>query len=105
MFDAWDLRIFDNIAAAEQTHTTAVLTLLEGYRLPDPAAGLAPGEFSNADLQALYDELVETGSRSVTDAADLFAEDGEKREKAQAHTPGRSSSVVWWAWMDPARWT
>ncbi len=73
MFDVWGLQIFDNIAAAEQTHTEAVVDLLDRYELPDPAEGLGPGEFSNPDLQALYDELVRTGSQSVTDALEVGA--------------------------------
>lgn len=73
MYDAWGLQIFDNIAAAERTHTQAVLDLLDRYGLPDPAEGLGRGEFSNSDLQALYDELVQTGSQSLTDALEVGA--------------------------------
>ncbi|MDH4280870.1 MAG: DUF2202 domain-containing protein, partial [Acidimicrobiia bacterium] len=68
MYDTSGLPIFQNIADAEQTHTTAVAALLDQYQLPDPAEALAPGEFSNPDLQAFYDELVEIGSQSATDA-------------------------------------
>lgn len=73
MYEIWGLPIFSNIADAEATHTSAVLELLDSYQLPDPAQGLAPGQFTNPDLQALYDELVETGSRSVTDALEVGA--------------------------------
>ena len=68
MYDQWGLQIFDNISDAEVTHTDSVKTLLDRYGLEDPAAGLAPGEFTNPELQALYDELVATGSQSLTDA-------------------------------------
>ena len=73
MYEIWGLPIFSNIADAEANHTSAVLDLLDSYQLPDPALGLAPGEFANPELQALYNELVETGSRSVTDALQVGA--------------------------------
>ena len=63
--EQWELRIFTNIAASEQNHMDAVATQLERYGLEDPAVGMAVGEFVNADLQALYDELVATGSSSL----------------------------------------
>jgi hypothetical protein len=73
LYDVWGLEIFDNIAASEQRHTDSVLELLNRFGLPDPAEGLAPGEFSNPELQALYDDLVETGSQSSTDALKVGA--------------------------------
>ena len=71
--DIWGLPIFDTIAASEQKHTAAVADLLDRYGLPDPAAGLAPGEFLDPDLQALYDRLVALGGRSVIDALQVGA--------------------------------
>lgn len=71
LYDQWGLPIFANIAAAEQTHAGAVLRLLDRYGLADPAAGNPPGIFSDPDLQALYDELLDQGSHSLADA--LFA--------------------------------
>jgi hypothetical protein len=65
--DQWGLAIFQNIAASEQTHTTAVLTLLERYNLADPASDQV-GVFTNPDLQALYTELVRRGSQSLSEA-------------------------------------
>ncbi len=59
---------FTNISASEQTHTDAVKALLVQYGLPDPAANLAAGVFSIADLQTLHDALVAKGSRSVLEA-------------------------------------
>ena len=73
MYEIWGLPIFANIADAETSHTDAVLELLNSYQLPDPAQGLAAGEFANPELQVLYDELVETGSQSVTDALQVGA--------------------------------
>ena len=68
LFAVWGLPIFDNIQQAEQTHTVAVKTLLDRYDPRDPAADAAPGEFENATIQNLYNDLVysnlERGSRN-----------------------------------------
>ena len=66
-YDRYGLRVFSNIAASEQAHMDAVLTLLNRYGLADPAAA-APGVFHNDDLQALYDDLIDQGSQSLTAA-------------------------------------
>jgi hypothetical protein len=47
---------------------SAVAGLLERYGLPDPAADTAVGVFTNPELQALYDQLMEEGSKSLADA-------------------------------------
>jgi hypothetical protein len=60
--------IFARITESEQRHTDAVLGLLDAYGLEDPAAGRAPGEFANDDLQALYTTLVDVGSAGYTKA-------------------------------------
>jgi hypothetical protein len=65
LYDEWGLGIFQNISTSEQQHMDAVLTLMETYGLDDPAAGAEQGEFENAELQALYDELVTAGSASL----------------------------------------
>ena len=64
----WGHRVFTNIAAAEQQHMDAVLFLLERYALADPAAGKAPGAFTDERLAALYVALVEKGSLGLVDA-------------------------------------
>lgn len=61
-------RTFGNIAASEDTHTEAVRQLLQRYGLPDPSAGLAEGQFSRADLQALYAQLIQSGQTSLAAA-------------------------------------
>lgn len=71
--DAWQLAIFDNIAQSEQTHTEAVRSLLVKYDIPDPVAQDVAGEFVNADLQRLYDELVLRGSQSAEEALTVGA--------------------------------
>ena len=68
LYEQWGIRIFQNIAGAEETHMSAVADLLERYGLPDPAADTAVGVFTNPELQALYDQLIEDGSQSLADA-------------------------------------
>lgn len=68
LYQTWGLPVFQNVAASEQAHMDAILSLLNAYGLDDPAAGKGPGEFTNPDLQALHDELVAQGSRSLADA-------------------------------------
>ncbi|MCK6683396.1 MAG: DUF2202 domain-containing protein [Thermoanaerobaculia bacterium] len=69
----WGQRTFTNIAAAEQAHMDAVKVLLDRYALPDPAEGKAPGAFTNARLQALYDSLLANGVASLTSALTVGA--------------------------------
>lgn len=73
MYARWGARVFSNIAASETEHTEAVLARLEAYGIADPAAGRAPGEFENAELQALYDRLVAAGSVSLVAALSVGA--------------------------------
>jgi hypothetical protein len=71
--DLWDLPIFSNIASAEQTHMDAVLGLVDTYGLVDPVGENAVGVFVDRDLQALYDELIATGSESREAALEVGA--------------------------------
>ncbi len=73
LYEQWDLRVFNNIAASEQKHTDAVAVLLDRYGIADPVTGNDVGEFTDADLQALYDQLVAQGSQSVADALKVGA--------------------------------
>ena len=66
--DRWNARIFKNIAASEQQHMDAIKNLLDTYSIPDPAAGKGLGEFTNPDLQKLYDDLIQQGSISKAEA-------------------------------------
>ena len=68
LYDAWNHQVFSNIAGSEQTHMNAIGTLLTRYGIADPAAGNDVGEFTNPDLQALYNQLVAQGRQSLADA-------------------------------------
>jgi hypothetical protein len=71
MYQKWRLPIFKNISKSEQTHMEAIKALLDRYGLPDPAAEMSIGEFQNADLQKLYDELLQAGMGSLNEALDV----------------------------------
>lgn len=68
LYERWGIRPFGNISGSEQAHMDAMLALLEHFGLPDPAHGLAVGQFRNPELQRLYDTLVEQGLRSPDEA-------------------------------------
>lgn len=61
--DLWGSNVFTNIADSESTHQEQVLTLLDSRAIADPRS-TEVGVFINADLQALYDQLVAQGSVS-----------------------------------------
>ncbi len=67
LYEMWGLQVFKNIAASEQRHMNAMLRLIEAYGLEDPAQDQV-GVFTNPELQELYNQLIEMGSRSVVDA-------------------------------------
>jgi hypothetical protein len=68
LYDIWGAKIFTNISDSEQTHTDAVLRLIQKYDLADPAQDALRGVFSNPALQGLYDTLIALGSASLLDA-------------------------------------
>ncbi len=63
----WGMNIFANIAESEQNHMDAVKSLLDKYRLEDPAQP-GEGEFTNQALQAAYDALIARGRQSLMEA-------------------------------------
>lgn len=67
LYDRWDEPVFANIANAEVTHMDNMLVLIGRYGLTDPSTGAA-GTFTNATLQAAYDDLTEQGSVSKPEA-------------------------------------
>jgi len=68
LYDQYGLNIFANIANSELKHTDAIKLLLDRYGLDDPVGDNGPGEFTNEDLQTLYNDLIDSGSQSLTDA-------------------------------------
>lgn len=73
LYEKWDLSAFNSITASEQKHTEAVAYLLERYDISDPTVGNDLGEFTDPELQALYNKLVAQGSQSIADALTVGA--------------------------------
>lgn len=71
LYTTWGQSTFQNIAASEQKHMDEIKLLLDRYNLTDPA--LAPGQFTDASLQALYTQLTSQGSLSLGDALKVGA--------------------------------
>lgn len=68
LYDLHSQKIFNNISDSEQTHTDAMLELLNRYEITDPVADNGEGVFSDIDLQMIYDNLVALGTPSLLDA-------------------------------------
>ncbi len=73
LYEKWTLMPFKNISKSEQAHMDAVLSLLNKYNLDDPAEGNENGVFKNNELQELYDQLIERGLKSATEALQVGA--------------------------------
>ena len=73
LYGVWGAQVFDNISQSETTHTETILALLEKYGVADPAAGKAPGEFEDPELQALYDTLIAAGRVSLIEGLKVGA--------------------------------
>lgn len=72
-YEKWSLLPFKNISKSEQVHMDAILSLLNKYNLDDPAEGNEIGVFKNEELQELYDQLIEQGLQSATEALTVGA--------------------------------
>ncbi len=72
-YEKYGLNVFNNISSSEETHFSNVLTLLQKYGIEDPAANKLPGEFSNAALQQLYDDLIQQADVSLMAALQVGA--------------------------------
>lgn len=64
--ESWRLVIFDNIASSEQSHMDALKKLLDKYGIQDPVIP-GVGEFTDHELQELYDVLMAWGLQSQMD--------------------------------------
>jgi hypothetical protein len=73
LYKKWNLNVFNNISSSEETHTSAVLSLLQKYNIPDPTGNNAVGVFENVTLQKLYIDLVAQGSVSLLEGVKVGA--------------------------------
>lgn len=65
--------IFLNIQKSEQTHMDAIAYLFERYEISKPSTLTINGEFENEELQKLYDDLTQIGSKSWVEALKIGA--------------------------------
>jgi len=70
--EKYTVPVFKNISKSETYHMNMVLDLIKKYKLKDPS-GKAKGIFENIELQKLYTDLVEKGSKSLIDALEVGA--------------------------------
>ena len=68
LYNTHGVRIFANIARAEQKHMDALQVLLDRYELEAPLTLGEVGVFENDELQELHDELIVKGDLSVAEA-------------------------------------
>lgn len=73
LYETWNVQIFSNIAKSEQKHTDAIKIILEKYQIEDPVTTDEIGVFQNADLQTLYNSLIEKGKVSLVEALNVGA--------------------------------
>ncbi len=65
LYNQWNQRVFSRIAQSEQTHTSAIQSLLNKYAIPDPVVSDSVGVFSNPLFTQLFDSLTNQGSTSL----------------------------------------
>lgn len=70
MFDLWGSRVFGNILQSEESHQSQVLAVMATRDIEDPRSSQV-GVFENAELQALYNELIAKGTKSAVDAYEV----------------------------------
>ena len=73
LYNVTGIPVFSNIARSEQAHMDMVKELIDRYNLTDPAEGMGIGEFTNPDIQDLYNQLVERGTQNDVEALKVGA--------------------------------
>lgn len=73
LYVQWGQKIFNNIAASEQTHTDAIKILLDKYEIEDPVQNDSVGVFTNTILADLYTTLAAQGNSSLVEALKVGA--------------------------------
>jgi len=68
MFAFWGNSVFSTISTSEQSHMDAMGKLLARNDIDDPVVSDDTGAFTNPELQAWYNELVDRGSKSEIEA-------------------------------------
>lgn len=85
LYARWGAQVFNNIAQSEAKHTDAVRQRILDHGLVDPAANTPAGVFANAELQAMYNALVNRGQVSLIAALEVacLVEETDIRDLAE----------------------
>lgn len=67
LFEKFNHRVFRNISKSEDAHARAVLHLINGFGLADPAREEI-GEFNDPNFRELYTQLTKRGSENLVEA-------------------------------------
>jgi hypothetical protein len=73
LYNKWETPALNIISGSEQTHMDIMKELVDKYNLDDPVEGNDFGEFSNSELQQLYNALIERGLSSEVNALSTAA--------------------------------
>lgn len=68
LYEIYGMKVFANISRSESTHMEAIKFYMDTYGIEDPVKDNEVGEFENEELQDLYDQLIEKGKTSLTEA-------------------------------------
>lgn len=82
---------FANIAKSEAQHMAAVQQLMRTYGVADPTVGKPAGVFTNAELSALYNQLLNS---ATTPSAALAAGAAVERKDIADLTAAKSSTTA-----------
>lgn len=66
--ETWNSNVFIKIMSAEQKHMDAVKTLLTRYGIEDPITSDEVGFFDNPDFQQMFNDFIQQGQQSLTEA-------------------------------------
>ncbi|MCB0663375.1 MAG: DUF2202 domain-containing protein [Saprospiraceae bacterium] len=73
MNEMWNIQVFANIMASEQSHMDAIECLMIRYQLELPDFNDNPGMFTNPNLADAYAALIQKGQTSLVDALTVGA--------------------------------
>ncbi|MBN1696724.1 MAG: DUF2202 domain-containing protein [Spirochaetales bacterium] len=99
LYEKWNIPIFANIAASEQTHIDAVGSLLDRYGITGVTDQSVTGIFDDPGLAALYDNLTAAGSKDIVGALKVGAKiedlDIFDLEQLRTATDNRDIKIVY----------
>lgn len=68
MFEKYNQKVFGNIMEAEKTHMQHVMDLLNELSIDYSGIDLTPGQFTDKNINSMYEEMMKIGGYSYSDA-------------------------------------